>query len=243
MRELDLRIGSYVIPICQPGRWSQHLVPSFMSSSEAHREQLADTPLEGLDLDRLVREWRAPPDVRSSLRSWAAKKTMEIVRERRTSQSDWISMRDYLALCREDTEEKVRCFRQMIEWIQAPGESRVDSGSRADSRSPMGAATDAQVWLAAHGFTETGEYEDEEVEEVLEALLSEDPTADLERSEGFPIPRRWVFPDGSAVALSLSGWESDIRCTSCGKEVVGPKSIYCRNCNQQLKGNEGGTKS
>jgi hypothetical protein len=243
VREIDLRIGSYAIPICKPGRWNQYLVPSFLSSSEAQREQLAATPLGDLDLDRLVGKWGAPPDVRSSLKSWAAKKTLEIVRERRTSQSDWIPISDYLDRCRDDTEEKVRCFHQMIEWIQSQGESDMDKGLRPDSRSPEAAATEAQVWLAVHGFTETGESEDDEVEELLKALLSEEPKAELEETAGFPIPWRWVFPDGSAVALGLSGWESDIRCKNCRKEVVTPTSIFCPYCNQRLKGDAGSSKS
>jgi rubrerythrin len=94
--------------------------------------------------------------------------------------------------------------------------------------------TEAKRWLVSHGFAEADEYADDDVEDVIESLLKDDPRTQLEHAEGFPFPYRWVFKDGSSVALGLNGWEWDIRCPSCGQEVVRPRSPHCPSCAHTL---------
>jgi hypothetical protein len=87
--------------------------------------------------------------------------------------------------------------------------------------------TEAEDWLASHGFAEAGEYDDDEDAERMERLLKADPTAALEQWEGFPLPFRWMFSDGSAVALWLDEWEWELRCEECGHYTPGATCPRC----------------
>ena len=95
--------------------------------------------------------------------------------------------------------------------------------------------TEAQRWLAAHGFADAGEYDNDEVADLMEALLLDDPRATLEHAEGFPWPFRWIFRDASAIALWGDNWECELCCEACSQYSSRPAMEICPHCGGLLQ--------
>jgi hypothetical protein len=77
-------------------------------------------------------------------------------------------------------------------------------------RCPRPRMTDAQRWLAAHGFDRPTQYRNGAGQSLAEFLDTE-PTA----TEWGTVYPRWTFPDESAVRLGQSCW----RITTAGDLV------------------------